>query len=307
MSAVQVCARCAARWPVVGGPAQWCPRCHGVLLSPTDPARPEPPSRRNFRWVARRPGASPRRSGPDAGTPTAAAGPPSYREMPRWGLLDPPPAEADDDDEYGPPERLADLAPTLLTAAAVLFAVGALAELFRYALLLRNRSTLISPTVLAVSDGLVGAAGTMAPMVALAAAAASVAWLLRARAAHYAAAGRSDPRRQAAVVAGCLVPVLNLVFPGVYLHELDERNTKTRNLIRLWWALWVGGGLLAAVNLLWRSQDSVQARADGVLLAAAGNLVAVAVAVLTLLVIRRVDGLALTGRPRDRTRWVLVP
>ena len=35
MSAVQVCVRCAARWPVVGAPAQWCPGCRGVLLSPT--------------------------------------------------------------------------------------------------------------------------------------------------------------------------------------------------------------------------------------------------------------------------------
>lgn len=304
MSAVQVCVRCAARWPVVGRPAQWCPRCHGVLLSPSDPTRPEPPSRRNFRWVARRPGAAARRPAAGAGPEAADQSTPSYREMPRWGLLDPPPAEPEESG-YGRQDRMADLAPTLLVTAAVLFAVAALAELVRYGLLLRNRTTLIDPTVLAVSDGLVGAAGVMAPVLALAAAAASVAWLLRTRAAGYAAVGRSDPRRPAAVVAGCLVPGVNLVLPGVYLHEIGDRNPKTRNLIRLWWGLWACSGVLLAVNLVWRSHDSVQAQANGVLLAAFGDVVAVAVAVATLAVMRHVDGLGLTGRPRALTRWVV--
>ncbi|MFD4182966.1 DUF4328 domain-containing protein, partial [Rhodococcus sp. NPDC058514] len=178
MSTVQVCARCAARWPVVGGPAQWCPRCHGVLLSPTDPNRPEPPSRRNFRWVARTPGQPSSRVRPSR--PPRGPTPPAYREIPRWGLLDVPPASASEP-EPGRRERLAELAPALLAAAAVLFGLGALAELFRYALLLRNRTTLIGPGLLAVSDGLVAAAGLLAPVVAVCAAVAVVAWLVGAR------------------------------------------------------------------------------------------------------------------------------
>ncbi|MFC7450018.1 DUF4328 domain-containing protein [Rhodococcus daqingensis] len=302
MSTIQVCARCAARWPVVGGPAQWCPRCHGVLLSPTDPTRPEPPNQRNFRWVARRPGAVSSRNRP--ARPPVEPGPPSYREIPRWGLRDVPPTP---DPEPGPGrgEQLAELAPALLSGAAVLFGVGALAELFRYGLLLRNRTTLIGPGLLAVSDGLVAAAGLLAPVVAVCAAVAAVAWLVGARRRAFAGRGQLDPRTPSVLAVGCLVPVVNLAMPGVFLTELDERDPQTRKLIQVWWCAWVAGGALFAVNLLWRTRDSLQAQADGVLLAAVSDLVAVAVAVLTLLVIRRVDGLGPTGRPRELTRWLV--
>ncbi|MFE3290689.1 DUF4328 domain-containing protein [Rhodococcus sp. NPDC059234] len=303
MAAVQMCARCGASWPVRTAPGQWCPGCHGVLLSPTDPSRPEPRSRRNFRWVARRPGGRIVSAGRGAPGPSPT---PSYREMPRWGLLDPPP-EADGEPASSRTERLAELAPTLLVATAVLFAVGALAELIRYALLVRNRTSLISPTVLAVSDALVSTAGVMAPVVAVCAAAASASWLVGARAAAFARTGRTDPRRPAELILGCLVPVVNLVLPGLYLAELGESDAKTRNLIRLWWATWVVGGALLVLNLALRSHDSLQARANAVLIAALTDLVAATVAGLTLAVMRRVDGLGLAGRPRELTRWVVAP
>ncbi|MFC9786839.1 DUF4328 domain-containing protein [Rhodococcus sp. NPDC127528] len=302
MTAVQMCARCGASWPMLTAPGQWCPGCHGVLLSPVDPSRPEPRSRRNFRWVARRPGGriQPAEGGPGP-SPT-----PSYREMPRWGLLDPP-REEDREPASSRTERLAELAPTLLVATAVLFAVGALAELFRYALLVRNRTSLISPTVLAVSDALVSAAGVMAPVVAVCAAAASASWLVGARAAAFGRTGRIDPRRPAEVILGCLVPVANLVLPGLYLTELGESDAKTRNLIRLWWGTWAVGGALLVLSLAMRSHDSLQARANAVLIAALTDLVAAAVAGLTLALMRRVDGLGLAGRPRELTRWVVAP
>ncbi|MFG1784928.1 DUF4328 domain-containing protein [Rhodococcus oryzae] len=302
MSTVQVCARCAARWPVVGGPAQWCPRCHGVLLSPTDPARPEPPNLRNFRWVARRPGAATSRVRP-ARTP-AQPGPPSYREIPRWGLRDVPPAP-DREPVAGRREQLAELAPALLSAAAALFALAALAELFRYGLLLRNRSTLIGPGLLAVSDGLVSAAGLLAPIVGVCAAVATVAWLVGARRHAFANRGHVDPRRPSTLALGCLVPVVNLAMPGVFLTELDEPDPQTRKLFRVWWVTWACGGVLFVVNLWWRTRDSLQAQADGVLLAAVTDLVAVAVAVLTLLVIHRAEGLSPTGKQRELTRWLV--
>lgn len=55
MSVIQVCARCAGRWPVLGAPAQWCPRCHGVLLAPIRTEQQLSPDQRGFRWVARPP------------------------------------------------------------------------------------------------------------------------------------------------------------------------------------------------------------------------------------------------------------
>lgn len=139
---VQVCVRCGSRWPVAGVPGQWCPGCRGVLMSPIQPGVEVPPARRNFRWVARRPDASRRRS--PARLPSDGRTP-RYRQVPRWGLLDAPAA-----DTAAVPsrrERLAELAPTLLSATFVLFALGAVAELVRYGLLLYNRTTLISCAV----------------------------------------------------------------------------------------------------------------------------------------------------------------
>ncbi len=126
MTVVQVCARCASQWPVAGAPAQWCPRCQGVLLSPVDTRRPAPVAGRNFRWVARSPYPPEvrRRTGTSPG-PT-----PRYRQIPRWGLLDPPP-----DEREAPARRtdaVADLAPTLLACTALVFGLATLAEAFRY-------------------------------------------------------------------------------------------------------------------------------------------------------------------------------
>ncbi|MFD4294658.1 DUF4328 domain-containing protein [Rhodococcus sp. NPDC058505] len=271
-----------------------------MLLSPTLTGHPEPASRRNFRWIARSPATAPRTP------PNHTAGPdrtPSYPQPPRWGLTDQPPATAEE--QATRTERLAELAPTLLTATALLFVFGAAAELFRYVLLLRNRTTLISPTMLVVSDGLVFTAGVMAPLVAFAAAAASVAWLLGARRDAWRAAGRTDPRSPTSIAAGCLIPVANLVWPGVFLTELAGPDSRLRALVRIWWATWALGGALLIVAFAWRSHDSLQGRANGVLLAVLVNLVAAAVATLTLIVTRHVDRLDLAGRPRSAVRWLV--
>ena len=301
MNAVQVCVRCGTGWPVAGAPAQWCPGCRGVLMSPTSPDHPQPPSRRNFRWVARLPG-RPSRPSPPRGA--ATDGTPVYRQVPRWGLVDQSPTDT------GEPvptrgEQLAELAPTLLAATAAMFLAGAVAELFRYALLLYNRTTLIPPTLLAVSDALVFTFGVLAPLVAFTAAAASVAWLIGVRRAAWQRVGRTEPRSALALAFGCLVPVLNLVWPGVFLTELAGLDPRIRRLVRWWWATWVTGGALLVASVAWRSHDSLQARANGVVLAVVVDLVAAGVAVLTLLLTRRVDGLDLTGRPPARTRWVV--
>ncbi|WP_137722778.1 DUF4328 domain-containing protein [Prescottella subtropica] len=299
MSVVQACTRCASRWPVHGVPAQWCPRCHSALQAPTDVSAPT--SRRHFRWVARSPYPPIGRSRPVA----RPLGPtPRYTQTPRWGLLDPPPAEPDD--RFTRTEVAADLAPTLLACTAIVFGLAAVAEAFRYGLLLFNRVRLVDPITLAVSDALVWATQLSAPLVAVAAAVAAACRLVVTRRDVLGARGLADPRSPRVLAAGVLVPIVNLVMPGVYLTEIAG-DRRTVVAVRLWWVAWVTNGVLVAAGLLWRGRNTLQAQADGVLLAAVTAAVAAATALLTLHVIRRFDGRDLLGRPRRGHRWINMP
>ncbi|WP_305093373.1 DUF4328 domain-containing protein [Prescottella sp. R16] len=300
MSVVQACTRCTSRWPVNGTPAQWCPRCGGALQAPTDTAHRAAPGR-HFRWVARSPYPPIAQARPAA----RRLGPtPRYTQTPRWGLLDPPPAEPDD--RLTRTEVAADLAPTLLACTAIVFALAAVAETFRYGLLLVNRVRLVDPLTLAVSDALVWATQLSAPLVAIAAAVASVCRLVVVRRDALAARGLADPRTPRSLAIGSLVPIVNLVMPGVYLTEIaDDRRTVVA--VRIWWATWAVNGVLVAAGLLWRGRDTLQAQADGVLLAAVTAAVAAATALLTLHVIRRFDDRDLFGRSRPGHRWINVP
>ncbi|UGT59349.1 DUF4328 domain-containing protein [Nocardia asteroides] len=296
---VQPCARCGARWAVHGAPMHWCPRCRGVLLSPGPVDAP--PERRNYRWVARKPE---HRGVRGAGRPRAAAAPgtPSYAEIPRWGLLDTPAAPA-----AGPASRQARAAAAagrLLLWTALAFALAALAELGRYAILLYNRTRLVAPLLLRVSDAAVLTFAVLACVLALLAAIAAVARLIELRAAAYVRVGGRDPRSPRTLLLGSLIPVLNLVWPGVFLTEAltGRDDPRALRLIRIWWVLWVLGGIAAVAALGWRGADSLQSKADGVLFTALTDLVAVAVALLTFGVLNALSGRDLRGRARSAHR-----
>lgn len=297
MPAFQICVRCEHRWPVVGQPRQWCPGCRGLLLSPVDPQRPVPPARRNFRWVAIPSAAgTPPEAQPRTGGAAALGATPRYDDVPRWGLRDRRAVTTVDEPTRA--EKLAEIAPTLLVATAVLFALAALAEAVRYGLLLFNRTRLVDPVALALSDAAVGSTQVVAPLVALAAVVAAGLRLVRVRERVYAARGSSDPRPPALIVLGCVIPLVNLALPGVYLTEIaDDAGPRVRRAVRTWWILWVLGGVLVVVTLLWRQRDALQARADGVVLSAVTAAVAVLVAVAALHVLRLFDGTDLRGRP----------
>ncbi len=300
MAAYQICVRCENRWPVGHQPLQWCPGCHGLLLSPVDTHIAVPPSRRNFRWVARTPGAV---ADPSSGPrPATRRGTPSYAEMPRWGLLDEPVRR---DDEPTRADTLADLAPTLLVGTAAVFALAALAEGARYALLLFNRTRLVDPLVLALSDAAVWATQIVGLVVALAAAGASALRVVEIRRRVFAARGRSDPRPTWQIVAASVVPGVNAALPGVYLTEAAGDDPRLLRAVRGWWVLMVVNTVLAVVVLLWRQRDTLQARADAVLLTALLAVVAAAVAVATLWVLRLFDDTDLRGRPLTRRRFTV--
>ena len=280
----------------------WCPRCRGVLLSPAP--IDAPPQRRNYRWVARRPDHR-SRQGSRSVRPRPLGPTPRYRQIPRWGLRDVPAPAAPE--VHHRLESYAPRAERLLLLTAWLFGAAALAEVARYLVLLRNRTRLIDPTVLAVSDVLVWACSVLAAVCALGSAVALAGWLVRLRRRTFARSGAADPRSPLTIAFGCLVPVVNLLWPGVHLTEVASTHADPRLLraVRIWWCAWVANGLLVAAALLWRTADSLQAEADGVIFTAFTDAVAAGVAVLTLAVIRLFDGRDLRGRARMAQRWVV--
>lgn len=303
---VQPCARCGARWAVQGKPLHWCPRCHGVLLSPAPVDAP--PARRNYRWVARPPGRKaqhPARVDRGASTET-----PRYTQTPRWGLRDRAPQAAAV--PVGRIDRLTARLPLLLILTAVAFGLSALAELGRYGILLRNRRRLIQPALLWVSDGTVTVFAALALVTALVTAVALVAWLMRTRAAMYGAVGRQDSRSPLELILGCLIPGANLLWPGVFLTEAvrvrdggDVAQARLLRVVRIWWAGWVLNGVLVVVALLYRFAGSLQVRADGVLVTFWTDVVGAGVAVLTLWLVRAFAGRDLRGREHVVHRWVI--
>ncbi|MFR9752709.1 DUF4328 domain-containing protein [Nocardia sp. 004] len=299
---VQPCARCGARWSVQGAPMHWCPRCRGVLLSPAPIDAPA--ERRNYRWVARVPEHRTHHARVPV-RPATGARPPRYTSIPRWGLHDPRPQAA-----VAPRQPLSALTGSvtgLLVTTAVLFALAALAEVGRYLVLLRNRTRLIPSAVLYTSDAFVIGAGVLALVFALVAAVAVLGKLIEIRRAAYAEAGRRDPRSPRALAFGCLVPVVNLLWPMVFLSEVAalRDDPRSRRAIRIWWAAWLFGGGMAVAGLLWRTADSLQAEADGVLFTALIDVVAATVALSTLWTLRTIEGRDLRGRRRIEHRWLI--
>ncbi|GGF90653.1 membrane protein [Rhodococcoides trifolii] len=291
MSYFQVCARCGTRWAVGAAPATWCRRCNGVLLAPVRDGGRAPVH--SFRWVARSPIPSRPRRRTAAPKPT-----PSYRETPQWGLRDTP--RTPPTPTQTPLESMAGRAPRLLVAATVLLVAAALAEFFRFGVLLQNRSQLISPLELVLSDAAELCLSVLSVVVGALAILACVCWLRVARREMFAAAGELDPRRWWVIVVGSLLPVLNLVMPGVFLTELTRHP-----IVRWWWTAWVVNWFVVVGVLLWRLRDGLQAQAYGVLFTGFADLVAAGTAVVTLLVIRRVQDRSVRGREREITRWTV--
>ncbi|MGV8872509.1 MAG: DUF4328 domain-containing protein [Rhodococcus sp. (in: high G+C Gram-positive bacteria)] len=312
--AFQVCARCSTRWTVGARPGMWCPRCHGVLLSPVSTQAPAQ-GRRNFRWVARPASSTSAASNSRLarGKRTAAPTPtPHYDSTPTWGLRDIP-RDPMANRRVGRVEQYAANAQMLVTVTALLLALAASAEVFRYAILLYNRTRLVSPITLAVSDALVYFAQVGALIVGLFALIGSACWLIRQRRLAFAAVGATDPRSVRWMLLLSMLPLVRIVMPGVYLTEVarlrgDSEADVSRelSLVRIWWGVWAASNALVIVQLLWNLQGSLQARADGVLLSAVAAAVAAVSAVLTLAVMRRFEGRTLRGSALARpTRWVI--
>ena len=245
-------------------------------------------------------------------------GPPSYPIPPRWGFpqlgqpspVGPSPAVSSVEQM----RALAAAAVPLLGLTAMLMLATAGAEAWRYALLLDSRTDAVPAGPLHTSDALVITGGVISLLAGILAGAVTVGWLLRACTVAARAAGVTPARRAWQLVAGVLMPGVNLLVPGAVLAELEHaalgrdpgRRPRPSRLVVGWWAVWATGLVLAGTTMLWDLREGVQARADGVLLHAATDLVAGAVAITTIVVVRRLTRLLSPANLIGARRMVVV-
>ncbi|MGH3932912.1 MAG: DUF4328 domain-containing protein [Pseudonocardiaceae bacterium] len=246
-------------------------------------------------------------------------GPPSYRSPPTWGFplvtwhppTQPKALRVDDGERM---RSLATLAVPLLGLTAVLVLGTAGAEGWRYKLLLDSRTDAVPAWPLYISDAMVIIGGMSALLATALAGATTLGWLVHACAAAAKATGVSPPRSARQIIAGALVPGVNLLLPGAVLAELEhaalgcppDRRPRPSPLVIFWWAAWATGLVLAAVTMLWGLRDGVQARADGVLLHLATDVVAGVVAITTIVVVRRLTRLLSPVTLRGVRRMVAI-
>ena len=284
---------------------------------PVAPSRPAQAPRmyrsRNVRWVARRPPES-----FPARRPQAYRGPrliPRYTYLPRWGLRDEP---IDENRIDAPVTHAADALRTALLACAGTLAASALMHLFRYILLVINRSTPLPAWLIVVSSALVILAGVLALITVLGTVVVSVRWLAAVRDRAYRRRGNRDPRPRWQIVVLAGIPVVNVVGSPLLLHEAAnaaaadwrERGVDgvTRAALdRLWiaWALVNALAIWAAIT--WAvsvGSGSIQTGADALALITISAAVS---AVFALWASRHLpEVLSSDSEPTVTKRWVAV-
>ena len=318
---IQVCSRCGTRWNVRDQQRGWCPRCHGALLAPaaapaasaaaaplsvpSGPAAPSGQSRpAGFRWIAVRPGPPPpprRRRRPLGPTPR-------YQSIPRWGLIDRIGPAIPDAARHAARSASSSAVRVTIQVAAAVFALAALAHALRYLLLLINRTTLLPPLV-ANGSLLMGILVSLAAIAAvIATAVAATSWLIDRRAEVFRRHGQPDPRPEWALWAGCLVPVVNLVWAPVFVLELAHAEgayQRLRGPVTAWWIGWILTTLISGWAIWTSGATQPQDVADNTQTVLVAYLAGLGV---LLLLLRVFDGFV--RRPiqqhRPQHRWVVI-
>ncbi|WP_409183935.1 DUF4328 domain-containing protein [Amycolatopsis sp. VS8301801F10] len=279
---------------------------------PQPQPQPSPPKRAaKLRWVASPPPSAVRRRRAVPAAPYS--GPPSYPVPPRWGFPNltwrrPTNVPGTASGEIRPIDRIPVLArslTTILWTFAVLAVTAAVAESWRYALLVESRDSALNSGVVGFSDAFVMLAGLLTTIFSLLPAGLSVWWLLVARQAAADEAGEVPPRPVWQVLVGVLVPLVNLPLALSVVSELEhavlrrprDERPKPSRLVLGWWATWAANWVLLIVTIIWRIRPGVQAMADSVLLVALTDLAAAALAIGTALVIRRFSHLLMPIAP----------
>ena len=231
---------------------------------------------------------------------------PRYRSIPRWGLVDPiaPPVAGDEHTarKFASPGALR----ATLVAAGAVFALAAAVHVVRYLLLLINRSTLIPPFI-AMGSLLSGVLMSLAAIVAvIVTAVVATSWLVARREAVFGLHGQGDPRPEWALWAGCVIPVVNLVWAPLFLIELahaERCQARQRGPITMWWIAWVACCAICGWAIWTSRANDAQGIADNTVTVIIAYLAGLAV---LLLLWRVFDGFV--SKPVDRPlhRWVIV-
>ncbi len=275
--------------------------------------QPYRPGAQWFTWVATPPpgvSTAPR----PVPRPAPYLGPPAYPAPPRWGL--PRLAWRASSTVPGTVRRpvasraglvrQAMLTELLLWTLAASSLVAGAGEIWRYTLLVLGRDEALSASVVAACDLVVPISALLAVVLGVVVLVLTMRWLLMAGELAAKVTGYARARPTWQLLLGVLLPVLNLFMAGSVLAELEHAalgapatvRPRPSRLVLAWWAAWAVGEVLAIGTLLLGLRTSLQARADDVLWHAATDLVAVGVAVLTVLVLRMITGLlAPSGAP----------
>ncbi|MGH3626748.1 MAG: DUF4328 domain-containing protein, partial [Sciscionella sp.] len=258
---------------------------------------------------------------PPTVAPRPYRGPPSYPAPPRWGFPRLawrwPTSLPGAVPEHPDPERalrsVARATVVVLVLAATVLGLAAGGEIWRYVLVVRSLSSTVSAAVLSASDALLDTAAILGLIGSGAALILGCAWLLRARRCANVRTLRRAARPAWQVVLGVLVPGLNLVLPFAVLAELEHAALRGEDgplrpsaLLHGWWITWLAGGTVFAVTLGWNFRTGLRELAQGVLWHAATDLGAAALAILSLLVVRRLTLLLAKDEPSHLARRVVL-
>ncbi|MBO0878345.1 MAG: DUF4328 domain-containing protein, partial [Pseudonocardia sp.] len=193
----------------------------------------------------------------------------------------------------------------LLRGVAVLAALAAASEVWRYVLLLRSRESALGAGEVAASDALEQAASWVCTLMAIGVGCYLLVWLRQVIAAAAQHSNVRPSRGGLATVLGWLVPGLNLSVPGSVLAEVEHAalgrapgaRPHPSRLLLVWWALWAANVVFGVLAVIWMFRSGVQAKADGVVLHALVNAAAAATAAVTARVVAWLT--ALVNPPRS--------
>ena len=225
--------------------------------------------------------------------------------IPRWGLEERFDSTADQQAAARTGPSVAMVRATLI-ATMVVLGVAALVHVVRYALLIVNRTMLLSPWLAAAATWLGVLVSVVAMFTVVASAVVLTNWLIARRAAAFAHHGRDEPRALWALRVGCLVPFVNLVWAPVYVLELaaiEDRLARLRRPIVVWWIVWVLSTAVSVFSIATSFTRDAQGIADNTVTTTVAYLLALAALLLATQVFL---GFERNPVERPARRWVIV-